>query len=334
MVSSLQRTKSKDNPSTGKKQQWSKYLSSKLARGLHSHNPNSKLKQSYMNTIFCTSVKLYDGEKVRTTYCKNRWCPTCNRIRTAININRYAPEISKFGYPYFVTLTRPTVSIEELPDQIENMEKSWRQLYNYGKDKRKAPYAEGIRLRGIRKMECTLRPDGKYHYHYHVIVDGMNEAYWLRSEWLKRNPDADKKAQDIRPANAGSLMEVFKYQTKSFTDTGDKPHFERLDELYNVMRGKRTLAAFGIKVPKDMELEEFDLQSQDQKELQLQLGNQESIWTWDDNVYDWVNKETGELMINEPIPERVKKIAGEANSEQKNEASILLQKGKKVPPDS
>ncbi len=331
MVSS---TKNKDNVSTSKKQQWSKYLSNRLAWGLYNHNPESELKQSYMNTVYCASVKVYDGEKIRTSYCKNRWCPTCNRIRTAININRFAPEISKFSYPYFITLTRPTVSIEELPDQIASMEKSWRAMYKYTKDKRKEPYLSGIRLRGVRKAECTLRPDGKYHYHYHIIVDGMNEAYYIRSQWLKRNPDADPKAQDIRLADTGSLMEVFKYQTKSFTKTGDKPHFERLDELYRVMRKKRTIAAFGIKVPKDIELEEFDLKSQDEKELQIQLGNQESIWTWDDGISDWVNRETGELLINEPIPERVKKIAGEGKVEQKNELSAFSQKGKKIPPDS
>jgi diadenosine tetraphosphate (Ap4A) HIT family hydrolase len=303
--------KNKDKKFSLRKQQWTKYLSFHLAQGLYDHNPESKIRKSYMNSIFCTDVKQYDGEAMRTSYCKNRWCPTCNRIRTAINIIRYAEQISQFGQPHFVTLTRPTCSLEELPEQIKAMEASWRAMYKYSKDKRKEPYKQGVRLIGIRKMECTLRPDGKYHYHFHLIVEGMNNAYWIRSEWLKRNPDADMKAQDIRTADIRSLMEVFKYQTKAFTNTGDEPDYKRLNDLFEVMRGKRTIALFGgLKVPKDIEIEDFELEAQKKEELQIRLGNHASTWVWNGSASDWVEKETGELLINEEIPEKIRKRAG------------------------
>jgi len=303
--------KNKDKKFSLQKQQWTKYLSYSLACGLFYNNPESEISKSYQNTMHCTEVKQYDGENMRTSYCKNRWCTTCNRIRTAINIIRFGEQISQFGHPQFITLTRPTVSIEDLPEQIKKMEASWRQIYNYSKNKRKTPYKEGIRLIGIRKMECTLRPDEKYHYHFHLIVEGLNNAYWIRSEWLKRNPESDPKVQDIRTADIRSLMEVFKYQTKSFTDTEEEPDYIRLNKLFEVMRGKRTLALFGgLKVPPDIELEEFDLEVQKKEELQIRLGNHASTWVWHSKVDDWVEKETGELLINEEIPEAVKKKAG------------------------
>jgi hypothetical protein len=303
--------KCKDNRLSLKKQQWTKYLSFSLAVGLYENNPTSKILKSYQNTMHCNHVKQYDGESMKSSYCKNRWCPTCSRIRTAINILRYGEQISQFGHPQFVTLTRPTVSINELHDQITKMEASWRAIYNYSKDKRKQPYLDGVRLSGVRKMECTLRPDGQYHYHFHLIVEGMNNAYWLKSEWLKRNPDSNSKAQDIRTADIRSLLEVFKYQTKTFTKIGTEPEYTRLNDLFEIMKGKRTLAVFGgISVPEDIEIEDFELAAQNKELLRIRLGNLASTWVWNNDLSDWVETDTGELLIGENIPDRVKEIAG------------------------
>jgi len=292
-----------------KKQQWAKAISNHFSINLAMHNPDSPLKKSYDNTYHCNSVKQYDGKKIKSTYCKNRWCYTCNRIRTAININNFAPQISNFGMPYFVTLTRPTCTIEELPEQIKKMETLWRNIYNYSKIKSKTPYKSGIRLIGIRKMECTLRPDGKFHYHFHLLVDGWNNAEWIRSEWLKRNPDSSPDAQDVRPADKGALMEVLKYTTKMSVKMANETDFKRLDQLFVTMKGKRTLATFGgLKSLKKELDEDFDIAAQTDEELQLRLGNEFSVWKWQTKIYDWVNPETGELLIGEELPEKIKNI--------------------------
>lgn len=293
-----------------KKQQWAKTLSTHFAINLAMHNPDSPMKKSYDNSYHCARVKKYDGEKMTSTYCKNRWCYTCNRIRTAININNYAPEISKMGQPYFVTLTRPTVSIEELPEQIKWMENAWRLLYNSSKDKRSDSFKDGIFLSGIRSMECTMRPRGLYHYHFHIIVDGWANAEWIRSQWLKRNPESSSKSQDIRPADKGALMELFKYAIKMSVKTLDETDFKRLDKVFEILKGKRTIATFGgFKIPKKAIDDEFEeIESQITKELQLRLGNESSVWVWVDKTYDWVDKETGELLIGEAIPEKILKI--------------------------
>lgn len=292
-----------------KKQQWSKSLSTHFAKYLAINNPNSPMKKSYDNSYHCASVKHYDGEKMTSTYCKNRWCYTCNRIRTAININNYAPEINKMGHPFFVTLTKPTVLINDLPGQIEDMEKSWRALYKLSKDKRKEPFKCGIYLKGVRSMECTIRPNGHYHYHFHIIVDGWANAEYIRSEWLKRNESSKESAQDVRPADKGALMEVFKYAIKTSVNLQKDTDYKRLDEVFQVLKGKRTVSTFGgLKTAKN-ENEDFDIESQVVSEMmQLKLGNFESVWKWEQLLFDWVNIETGELLINEPLPDKIKKI--------------------------
>lgn len=305
-------TKKADKKLSQKKQQWSKAVSNHFAMKLAMYNPDSPLKKAYDNTFHCNTVKQYDGEKMKSTYCKNRWCYTCNRIRTAININNYSPQIGEFEKPYFVTLTRPTCTIEELPEQIKNMEKRWRLLYQYSTRKSESPYKKGIRLIGIRKMECTLSHGEKYHYHFHLIVDGKNNAEWIRSEWLKRNHDSSPDAQDVRPADKGALMEVFKYTTKMSVKMDDNTDFKRLDLLFQAMRGKRTLSTFGgIKSPKKEAEEDFDISAQIDENLQLRFGNNISVWKWQTEIFDWLNFETGELLIGEELPQKIRNIIEE-----------------------
>lgn len=78
------------------------------------------------------------------------------------------------------------------------------------------------------------------------------------------------------------------------------------------MRGKRTLSTFGgIKAPKKEEEEDFDISAQVDENLQERLGNNSSVWKWQTEIYDWVNFETGELLIGEELPQKIKNIIEE-----------------------
>ena len=192
------------------------------------------------------------------------------------------------------------------------MENCWRKIYKYSKDKRREPFKNGINLYGIRKMECTLRPDGKYHYHFHLIVEGWANAEFLRSEWLKRNPDANPNAQDVRPVtDKGAILEVLKYTTKMSVKMNNDTDFERLDKLFITMKGKRTLSTFGgLKAIKNdlNDDDDFDIASQIDEVLKMRLGNEESVWVWDKSVFDWINVDTGECLIDEELPKKIQEI--------------------------
>jgi len=291
------------------KQQIAKALTTHFSINLAIQNSESPMKKSYDNTYHCASIKRYENGKIVSSYCKNRWCYTCNRIRTAINIKNYSSDISNFIDPYFITLTRPTVGIKDLPMRIDEMELSWRQLYKYSNDKRKDPFKNGIFLKGIRSMETTIRPDKKYHYHMHLIVDGKDNAEWIIDEWLKRNKDASPKSQNLKSADQNALLEIFKYSVKMSVDLQKTANFKRLDSLFTVLKGKRTLAAFGgVKVPKIDINEEMQLEAQPDNYLKLRLGDELSIWVWKSDLCDWINYETGEFLVGEDLPLKIKDI--------------------------
>ncbi len=253
-----------------------KYLSNALANRLLEHNPDSALRASYGHTRGCNTVLVQDGQQLTTTYCKNRWCATCNRIRTAKLINGYEPVLAKFKNPYFVTLTKQTVSAADLPDSIKLMGETWRTIVNdrYGR-KRK--------IVGVRKAECTIRPNDKYHYHFHVVIEGKENADWLVGRWLSvMGKLADPKAQDIRVADKKSLKELFKYFTKLTVKGGESLiDYKRMDVIFAALRGKRVYQPFGGIRPISEEID--DVQSVDYDFLE----NVQQLWCWD--VNDWIN---------------------------------------------
>ncbi len=282
------------------KRQWSKYVSKGISLSLMHYNAESPLFKAYKNTSYCTEL-LQTNEigKITTTYCKNRWCITCNRIKTARLINNYLPQLEELTDPQFLTLTLPTVDQDNLKKRISDMEKTFRLIYNKSK---KAKYKRTYTtLKGVRKAEITIRPNGQYHYHFHFIIDNYDQAEWLLNEWLKYNPIANRKAQDLRSANEGSFKELFKYAFKAEIKTSNKTNAKRYDTVFQAMRRKRTYQAFGGIQKIEEDFTEEDLQNG------IILENYpERIFTW--VMSDWYDKETGEALLNLSIPDKVKSL--------------------------
>lgn len=222
-----------------------KYLSANIALNLIQYNKESKLIKSYWNSFHCREVVYYEEEtkSIKSTYCKNRWCPTCQSIRVAKLINEYKDALDNLENTYFVTLTKPTVEEFQLPDRIKEMNDTWRLIHELSRKKK-------MRLKGVRKAECTLTK-GKYHYHYHVIVEGESNAEWLLNEWLKRNTDSSRRGQCVKRCDEMKLIELFKYVTKLSFKAKSKIskayEFKCLDVIFRAMHGKRVYNAFGIK---------------------------------------------------------------------------------------
>lgn len=285
---------------TLKKKQWSKYVSKGISLSLMNFNPKSKLFKSYKNSTYCCETLLTNEVgKINTTYCKNRWCLVCGRIKTARLINAYLPQMESFFQPVFITLTLPTVVGKELPMRIAEMEKEWRSIYKLTK---RAKYQKSHQIfKGIRKAECTIRPGGLYHYHFHIILDGWAEGEWLIAQWLKRFPDASRLAQDIRFANEFSFRELFKYAFKAEVKSGSKTNAERYDLVFNALRGKKTIFPFGGIKPIEEDFNEDDL-----KDGVVLDGMANRIFKW--CVDDWYDKSTGNALVGLVIPEKVKKM--------------------------
>ena len=273
-----------------------KYFSYGLAINLANLYPQPSLFHSYINTLACAKTLVVDEQGIaHSKYCKNRWCPLCQSIRIAKLIDGYKAQLEAMPELYFVTLTRPTVPAELLPWQKETMLSAFTKIRNSRPFKR-------AKWSGLRKAECTIRPNELYHYHYHILIDSKEGAEFLLRRWLELNPDSDPQAQDLRPVDRtkastekGSLLEIFKYFTKLIAklrnDDGTEQrliNYRRLNVIFEFMRGQRVFQPFGSlqPVPEDFEDEELT--------AAIEVERANSIWQW--VVSDWYDIDTGEAL--------------------------------------
>lgn len=237
----------------------------------------SKLNKSYWQTWHCSRTVLQDGEKLSSRYCNQRFCTVCNRIRASKLMKAYLPAIDAMQDPYFVTLTRKNVKPAYLRTTIEDMVRKFDQSLDVLKKR-------GIRMQGIRKTESTINETTREcHPHFHVIVDGKENARMMVAEWHKRNKGVSTlKAQDVRPLI--DAVELFKYFTKLLTKSGQFLPVE-MDKTFIAMRNKRVYQPFGgiRKAVEDIEVRQVS--ECDWKAPQVE------IWTFQSGgrFTDWYN---------------------------------------------
>lgn len=279
---------------TLKKRARSKYITASLAHELYKVE-DSSLHWSYKNTLDCASVVEQKGQKLKSTYCGNRYCLVCNRIRTAKLINGYMPVLEQMKQPVFLTLTIPNVTAGELRTTIEDMSATFRTIIHRYTSRTKT------KIDGVRKIECTYNPDtDTYHPHFHAIIDGWHNAEMIKQNWLKTYENAVPVAQDIRPCkNRDSFIELFKYFTKVLTN---KREFypQQMDVIFTAMRKKRVYQPFGNIHPVQEEIDEI------QVEEYKDIANDNRLWTWYEN--DWIDLSTGECLsgyVVEPITQKL-----------------------------
>lgn len=286
-------------PLVDKKRARKKFTSHAIASNLMKHNPDSPLFNSYERSLHCMESLTPNAEgKLIAHYCKNRWCPICQSIRIAVLINGYKPQLEALQDPYFVTLTLPTCTAEELPGQIKRMSKAFRQIKN-------RKHMRGVK--GLRKAECTTRPNGMYHYHFHIIIEGRANAEYLIKSWLELFSEANRKAQDMRKADCSSMIELFKYFTKLLAKDKDGNRkmmdYKRLDVIFRALSGHRIFQPFGgLKmVSEEIEDEELEATREIAQQVYMWIGN------------DWYGTEDGDaLTMYEPSASLVKLLDVEA----------------------
>jgi hypothetical protein len=289
---------SKNTPETQKLQGRlkTKFITNQIVMGLV--DLDSPLKKSYWNTWHCNNSIFVDNGKLHTKYCKNRWCLTCARIKTATYINHYLPTIETLPDLHLVTLTGGvTIPKEELNNRIDLMTKTFRKLSN-------TKLLRG-KIKGIRKLECTYNPKTNlYHPHFHLIVSHKEIAEDILTRWLNYFPDANRKGQDIRPCNQDTLKEVFKYVTKIIqgdpTTKKKKVYFTALDNILQTLKGRRTFQPYGIR---KLELdEEFDVTLSDK-------ANEVDTYDWEQEFVNWVSRDNGTLLIDYEVSETLIELA-------------------------
>lgn len=264
----------------------------------------SPLLKSYWDTTRCTSIVLQEGKKITSRYCKQRWCLTCNRIRTAKMINGYKEPLAELKEPQFVTLTIPNVKAKYLKSTIEDMNTSLKAIRKNLKKTYK------IELKGLRKYECTYNSkENSYHPHFHLIVESKEASNKLIDLWLNKYPKASRKAQDLRPASEESIIELCKYFTKVISKDNDY-NPKALDIMFRSAKGKRTFQPIGIKKTVSEDIEEIASQEIDFKEPQTE------IWQYEKQYFDWVSSQGETLSEYKPTKEDYKVITQDYKTKQ------------------
>lgn len=287
-----------------------KYMTFPLAIALA--ELRTPLEKSYRNTVYCAIELTQENDgKITGKYCGNRWCLVCNRVRLARAINRYHGPLSAWRDPQFVTLTIPNVSGDTLKDTIVAM------IRDVASIARAMNRTDGIKLQALRKIECTYNPiRNDFHPHFHLAVNGRNAAGVLVARWLDAHPTASPDAQDIRPCDEDSLMELFKYFTKLVVKargaSGGRAvaPVEALDVIFQAMRGRRVYQPIGFKVEIDPpDDEEADIGTSGDTEAAKRIGERVR-WLWVQQVHDWVDRSTGEPLTGFEPSQALRRIVG------------------------
>lgn len=256
-----------------------------------------KRKKQYWKSWHCNRVLLQNETVLQGSLCRKRWCSHCNRIRTAELIKGYQEplkEIQKEDNLYFVTLTAPTVHKRKLSSEISKRYEAFKRV----KDNLRKNY--NIKLIGIRKTEVTYTKEGKFHPHFHMIVQGEKAAYTLQRLWLAQPLNAGIKGQNIQeinPHDPKNLLEVFKYAVKAEVknDTDAKAY----DHIYRCLEGTRTIQTFGtirkVKPPKKEVVERFNCDW---------INPSFEIWVFDKQKCDYTNSKYENLIGTQEILKR------------------------------
>lgn len=283
---------------------------------------NKEWQKSLWNTYHCQNKIHSANGNIHGHYCKNRFCTNCSSIRKADLINRYLPTIKTWEQPYFVTLTARSVKLNKLKIRLNNMNRGFRIISS--KLRKQSQRGTGIKLVGIKSLECNFNPVAKtYNPHLHLVVANKAMAEVLIKEWLLLCIDKNGKkwaeswVQDMRPSYNSEklLIEVIKYSCKIFTDptmSKDKNNIVPKDiyvqaygNILKAMQGLRIFDRFGFNLPKESGV----------PKVNSKVVKDYDEWVFDPKQSDWVNTESDETLTKYvPDPKMLDILNNRANT--------------------
>lgn len=295
---------------------WWKTLSRKIAGGLAATTTDDpRARKAYRRAYYeCLStIHQVDGKHSART-CKQRACEGCQRRRMAKYAREYGAYVESWGAA-FVTLTWPNCGStrEELGASLDEAEKAWRAVQkrvrrSYGK---KA-------FRAMRVLEITWPRPGEFNPHFHLIVDRMDVAWFIVQAWTEAMAGADRGAQDVRPCDDGTVVELFKYTMKGVTE-GRLIPFEVRHQMVQGLKGRRTVRPVGFRKAEALEYAETmeELVAPIEQPGDIDEGwpewkriGETVAWQWDDGTMGWVDRATGDVLAEAQLDDKKRAMLG------------------------
>jgi len=196
------------------------------------------------------------------------------------------------GGAHFVTLTRPTVPLDQLRTEhaakCRAFDNAWKRVV------RKHPEAKAIRTTEVTRSKVRGEV---VHHHFHLIVNTYAVAVDLRSAWIDLNTVAPE-AQHVRPADSKALLELVKYCCKGMADIKMPPSF--LDSVLIQLKGLKLVSTHGFS-PSDTYDENAAFERITTTHKATKRIGEAVFWTYSPDFGDYVDFSTGELFNGVPV---------------------------------
>ena len=200
--------------------------------------------------MFYADVTLEKRKLMMANSCNNRFCPMCayrkarkEGLKHMIMMKKLKID-KKYSF-IFLTLTAPSVTGEELENEIKDYAKAFKRFSELKEFQK-------INLGYIRKLEITYNSEkNTYHPHYHLILC-VNKSYFKSRDYIKqkkwlemwRLSKRDKRITqvDIRKIELNkedkSFLEISKYTAK---DSDYLQSQDVFNVFYDALKGKQVI---------------------------------------------------------------------------------------------
>jgi len=213
----------------------------------------------------------------------------------ASDINKYGPAVLSMDNPHFLTLTWQNVEGNKI------WESTREQIELHRLTREKINRKPNETYRALRKIETTSGTVPKlFNPHLHLVVDGQYHAEETLDRHIRKNknrtsngrPYVLPEAQDIKPCDDKSIMEMMKYCTKFVTEITEGPKkLIQIKDMYTIfsqIHGKQMVRSFGLDINDSDTYERFKVNPA------LSYIQDGSVALFDDSLRDWYDLSTGE----------------------------------------
>lgn len=233
-------------------------------------------------------VSITDFGVVTGSYCKNKYCPTCSKIKELKNKYLIEKLLNHFSSKtiLFATFTVPSVVVKNEEEAKEHREKVTKA---FSKMIRSFKNITGY----IKKVETTFKEETKQlniHIHSFLLVTNYANEYIKKEEWKKKwqHYTGDEKAKEIKiiiiNKEKKSLNKLSGYISKENIDKMKISN--EISNLFEIAEKKKRDITFSgefREAKKIMEIEE----KKNRKEWIKTIGNEliNLYWSKEENTY-------------------------------------------------
>jgi Replication protein len=231
----------------------------------------SRIKKRLLWQFYCDSKwEIYSNGVIRSKFCGQKTCITCNSIRMAKFASLYTPPVNEYKYSSMLVLTMESAYSELtknhidkivnfrdfLGNRVDDMFKFWHNSIMCKMEPYKK-FSKEVHI--LRTWEITFNKKLMFHPHFHLLlVSNSNDAIenlgnfiitqWI-NWWERKDVKCVREAQKLEPLR-NSILEVMHYCLKPTDLKNGNPL--KVIELIKAVESRRLFSQRGFKSMKEL----------------------------------------------------------------------------------